>query len=259
MTSVRQALDLAGRKAIVTGGSKGLGLQIAEALGEMGAEVLIAARGAEGLAAAVDRLASQGVKAQALAADLSDPAAVPAFAAEALTRVGHCDILVNNAGATFASPTEDHPLDAWTRVMDVNLTAPFLLVQAIGRDSMIPRRYGRILNIVSPAGLKGNPRAFRKTLAYNASKGALVNFTRALAAEWGPHGITVNAIAPGVFPTALSGPALAAMQAYFEANAPLGRVGGDGDLKGAALLFCSDAGRYVTGQVLSVDGGISVV
>lgn len=257
--SVRRAMDLSGRKAIVTGGSRGLGLQIAEALGEMGCEVLLTARNAGELEGAVERLAGQGVAASALAGNVGDPEAVAAFAQAALERLGHCDILVNNAGATWVAAAEDHPLAGWNKVMGVNVTGPFLLCQAIGKACMIPRRYGRILNIASPAGFRGNPKSFGKTLAYNTSKGAVVNFTRALAAEWGPYGITVNAIAPGVFPTKMTGGALDEMEAYAAATSPQGRIGDDEDLKGAAVLFCSDAGKHITGQILAVDGGMSVV
>jgi gluconate 5-dehydrogenase len=257
--SLKQAFDLTGRKAIVTGGSRGLGLQISEALGEMGAELVLCARNSDELAAAIGQLHSAGVRAHGLQTDLSRPESVEPFVASALERLGHCDILVNNAGATWAAPTEDHPLDNWNHVFDVNVTAPFLLARAIGRDSMLPRGYGRILNIASPAGFRGNPKQFRKTIAYNASKGALINFTRALAAEWGPRGITVNCIAPGIFPTQMSGPALERMQAYAAATSPQGRIGDSEDLKGAAVLFCSDAGKHITGQILAVDGGISVV
>jgi len=257
--SVRSALELGGRKGIVTGGSRGLGLQIAEALGEMGAELVLVARHRGELEEAVAHLTQRGVRAHAVAADLADPDGVERCAHEALAALGQCDILVNNAGATWASPTEDHPLDGWQKVFDVNVTAPFLLCRTIGKASMIPRGYGRILNIASPAGFRGSPKQFRKTVAYNTSKGALINFTRALAAEWGPFGITVNAIAPGIFPTKLSSAALERMTAYAAATSPQGRIGGSEDLKGAAVLFCSDAGKHITGQILAVDGGLSIV
>lgn len=257
--SVRAAFELAGRKAIITGGSRGLGLQIAEALGEMGAELVLVARNADELAQASAQLGARGIAASGLRADLGDPAAIEPLVQAALERLGHCDILVNNAGTSFAAPTEEHPLSDWNDVMQVNVTAPFQLARALGKASMLPRKYGRILNIASPAGFRGNPKPFRKTIAYNTSKGALINFTRALAAEWGPHGITVNAIAPGIFPTKMSGPALERMQAYALATSPQGRIGEPDDLKGAAVLFCSDAGKYITGQLLAVDGGISIV
>lgn len=256
--SVKQALDLGGRKAIVTGGSRGLGLQIAEALGEMGAEVLLAARKQDELDAAVAHLAKTGVKAHALAADLGRPEAVQAFADAALARLGH-DILVNNAGATWGAPAAEHPLEAWQKLVNLNLTGVFLLTQEIGRRSMIPRRYGRILIVASIAGLRGNPPGTNHTIAYNTTKGGLVNFTRALAGEWGEHGITVNALAPGFFPSKMTRATLAAIEDRVKERTPLHRLGDDEDLKGAAVLFCSDAGKHITGQILAVDGGVTAV
>jgi len=257
--SVKKLLDLSGRKAIVTGGSRGLGLQIAEALGEMGAEVLVSARKQAELDQALGHLHAMGITAQALAVDLGKADAVPGFADEALARLGQVDILVNNAGATWGAPAEDHPLEAWQKLVNLNLTAVFLLTQRIGRLSMIPRGCGRILNVASIAGLAGNAPGTMKTLAYNTTKGGLVNFTRALAAEWGEHGITVNALAPGFFPSRMAKGVIAEFGDRLTANVPLRRIGGDEDLKGAALLFCSDAGRHITGQILAVDGGASAV
>lgn len=257
--SLRALFDLSGRKAIVTGGSRGLGLQIAEALGEMGAELLVSARKPAELEQAVEQLRATGVAAQALAADLSKPDEVPGFADAALARLGQIDILVNNAGANWGAPAEDYPIDAWTRLVNLNLTAAFLLSQRVGKRSMIPRRRGRILNVASIAGLAGNAPGTVRTLAYNASKGGLVNLTRALAAEWGEHGITVNAIAPGFFASRMTRGAIAELDERLVRDVPLKRIGGDEDLKGAALLFCSDAGRHITGQVLAVDGGASAV
>lgn len=197
MSTITELFDLTGRKAIITGGSRGLGLQIAEALGSQGAELVLTARKAAELESAVDRLAAQGIAAHAIASDQSQPDQIAAFADAALERLGHVDILVNNAGATWGAPAEDHPLDAWMKVVNLNLTGVFLLTQAIGKRSMIPRRYGRILTVASIAGLRGNPPGMQQTLAYNTTKGGLVNFTRTLAGEWGVHGITVNALAPG--------------------------------------------------------------
>ena len=256
--SLKAMLDLSGRKAIVTGGSRGLGLQIAEALGELGAEILIAARKADELEQARAHLAAAGVKVQVLTADMSKPDAVTEFARAALARLGHVDILVNNAGAAWAAPAETHPLDGWQKLVNLNLTGVFLLTQAIGRDSMIPRRYGRILNVASIAGLRGNPIG-HETLAYNTTKGGLVNFTRALAGEWGEHGITVNAIAPGFFPSRLSQVALETIGDAMVAATPLHRLGGPEDLKGAAALFCSNAGQHITGQILAIDGGMTAI
>ena len=258
--SLRRLLSLEGRTALVTGGSRGLGLQIAAGLGEMGARVLISARKPEELEAACAQLQAQGVRAEWIAADGAREADIQRLTDEALHRLGHVDILVNNAGATWGAPAEDHPLEAWDKVMNLNIRGVFLLSQAIGKRSMIPRRHGRILNVASIAGLAGNPPGTMTTLAYNTSKGALINFTRTLAGEWGRHGITVNALAPGFFPSKMTAGTLAAVgEAALARFAPLQRIGGDEDLKGAALLFASDAGRHITGQVLAVDGGMSAV
>jgi NAD(P)-dependent dehydrogenase (short-subunit alcohol dehydrogenase family) len=258
--SLKQLLSLEGRTALVTGGSRGLGLQIAAGLGEMGARVLVSARKADELDAAVTTLRAQGVAAEWIAADATREADIARLADEALHRLGQVDILVNNAGATWGAPAEDHPIEAWDKVMNLNIRGVFLLTQAIGKRSMIPRRHGRIVNVASIAGLAGNPPGTMTTLAYNTSKGALINFTRALAGEWGRHGITVNALAPGFFPSKMTAGTLAAVgEAALARFAPLQRIGGDEDLKGAALLFASDAGRHITGQVLAVDGGMSAV
>jgi gluconate 5-dehydrogenase len=256
--SLRKLIDLGGRTALVTGGSRGLGLQIAAGLGEMGARVLISARKADELETACGELKAQGVTADWIAADSANPTDVERLAREACERLGEVDILVNNAGATWGAPAEEHPLDAWDKVMNLNVRGVFLLTQSIGRASMIPRKRGRVINVASIAGLFGNPPGAMSTIAYNASKGALVNFTRALATEWGRHGITVNALAPGFFPSKMTKGLIEQLGAdTLAAYAPLKRIGDDEDLKGAALLFASDAGKHITGQVLAVDGGAS--
>lgn len=257
--SVKRLMDLSGRKAIVTGGSRGLGFQIAEALCEMGAEVIIAARKQAELDEAVSKLRDAGGNASALTCDMTQPEAVREFAQRALERLGHCDILVNNAGTAWVAPAEDHPLDAWQKLVNLNLTGVFVLSQEIGRRSMIPRRYGRILNIASIAGLRGNPPNSNEGIAYNTTKGGLINFTRALAGEWGEFGITVNALAPGFFPSRLTQVAIKQFGDSMIASTPLKRLGDDEDLKGAAVLFCSEAGRHITGQILAIDGGLTAV
>ena len=258
--SIRQLFDLSGRTALVTGGSRGLGLQIAEALGEMGARLVLTARRADELEAAAAQLRAQGIDASWIAADAAQPADIARLVDETLARLGHVDILIANAGATWGAPAEDHPLEAWDKVMNLNVRGTFLLAQAIGKRSMIPRRSGRIVIVASIAGLRGNAPGTLKTIAYNTSKGALVNFTRALAGEWGPYGITVNALAPGFFPSKMTRGVLQQFGTEkLAARAPLQRIGGEEDLKGAALLFASDAGRHITGQVLAVDGGVTAV
>ncbi len=257
--TLKQRLDLTGRTALITGGSRGLGLQIAQGYGEMGARVLLSARKADELETACTQLRAQGVDASWFAADGAVDADIARLAQQAMERLGHVDILVNNAGATWGAPAEDHPIEAWDKVMNLNIRGVFLLTQAIGKASMIPRRHGRIVNVASIAGLLGNPPELMHTIAYNTSKGALVNFTRALASEWGRYNITVNALAPGFFPSKMTKGVLAQFGAESIARfAPLKRIGDEEDLKGAALLFASDAGQHITGQILAVDGGVSV-
>jgi gluconate 5-dehydrogenase len=254
--SVRSKLDLTGRKAIVTGGSRGLGLQIAEGLGEMGAQVLLTARKADELEQAVAHLKAMGIAASAIPADMSRPDAVVPFAEAALAQLGEVDILVNNAGANWAAPMEDYPLEAWLKLLTVNLTSVFLLTQTIGRRSMIPRRHGKVLNVASIAGLRGNRPDEGEMIGYNTTKGGLVNFTRTLAAEWGEHNINVNALAPSFFETKMTRGLLAKVGDELTAHAPLRRLGDEEDLKGPALLLCSEAGKHITGQILAVDGGV---
>ncbi len=257
--SVKKLLDLTGKVALVTGGSRGLGLQIAEALGEMGARLAITARKTEELEEARAHLAAQHIDALALACDLSQPGAIEPMVAKALERYGKIDILVNNAGATWGAPAEDHPLDAWQKLVNLNLTGTFLVTQAVGKRSMIPNRYGKIINVASIAGLRGNSLGMLKTLAYNTTKGGLVNFTRALAGEWGEHNITVNAIAPGFFPSKMTKGSLERIGEKVIANSPLHRLGDGEDLKGVVALLASDASRHITGQIIAVDGGASAV
>ena len=173
--------------------------------------------------------------------------------------MGAVDILINNAGAAWGAPAEDHPVAAWDKVMDLNVRGYFILSQHIAKHSMIGRRSGSIINVASIAGLGGNPKGMN-TIAYNTSKGAVINFTRALAAEWGAYGIRVNAICPGFFPSKMTVGTLQAMgEEALAGHAPLGRLGDDEDLKGLCALYASDAGKHITGQWLAVDGGVSIV
>jgi gluconate 5-dehydrogenase len=259
MRTIQELFSLKGKTAIVTGGSRGLGLQMAQALGEQGAQVVISARRQDELDEAVAQLAQQGIDASSIAVDLAQAAAVEPFVEQAIARLGHVDILVNNAGASWGAPAEDYPLEAWDKIMNLNVRSMFLVSQAVGKASMIPRRYGRIINISSIAGLAGNAPGTMQTLAYNTSKAAVINFTRTLAGEWGSYGINVNSIAPGFFPSKMTKGILAAMGDELAREAPLGRLGDDEDLKGAVVLFASDAGKHITGQTLAVDGGVSAV
>src|SRR5918992_4443601 len=256
---VKTLLDLSGRLALVTGGSRGLGLQIAEALGEMGAKLAITARKKEELDQAILKLRKLRIEASSFVCDIGKRDAIAPVADEILKKFGKVDILVNNAGATWGAPAEQHPLEAWDKLVNVNLTGAFLLSQLIAKRSMIPARWGRIINTASIAGLMGQDPRIVRTIAYNTTKGGLVNFTRALAAEWGQHGITVNAICPGFFPSKMTRATLDKMSELLVETTPNRRLGNDEDLKGLAVLLASEASRHITGQAIAVDGGATII
>src|SRR5271166_3539881 len=228
MMSLTELQDLTGRVALVTGGSRGLGLQMAEVLGELGAKVAITARKRDELDAAATHLKSLGVETLPLVCDMSDLTAIAPMVEQVIAGLGPIDILVNNAGTSWGAPTTEHSLEGWNKV----------------------------ITIASIQGLTGCYLGGVLTLAYNTSKGAVVNFTRTLANEWAPLGINVNAIAPGYFPTKMTAQldldAIARM-------APMRRGGGAEDLKGVIALFASDACAFITGQTLAVDGGVIAV
>ena len=253
--SVKKLLDLGGKIALVTGGSRGLGLQIAEALGEMGAKLALTARKADELDEARAHLAAQSIEALGLPCDLSRPEAIGPMLDQVLDRYKQVDILVNNAGATWGAPAEDHPLEAWQKLVNLNLTGTFLVTQAVGKRSMIPNRYGRIVNVASIAGLRGNPVGMLKTLAYNTTKGGVVNFTRALAAEWGEYGITVNAIAPGYVDTDMVRAVPADVLEKIVARIPVGRLGRAVDIARGVAFLTADEAEFITGSTLSINGG----
>jgi len=248
--------DLTGQVALITGGSRGLGLQIAEAFVEAGAKVILTARKPDELAAAKDHLEAMGGAVATVRCDLTKLDTIPAVVDEALAAFGDIDILVNNAGTTWGAPAEDHPLEAWDKVMTLNVTAPFRLSQEIGKRVFLPKKAGKILNIASIGGLGGNRADMEMyTIAYNTSKAAVINFTRALATEWGRHGINVNALAPGFFPSKMAQVLIDRLSEELLPSVALQRFGGPEDLKGPALLLVSEAGRHMTGQCLVVDGG----
>ncbi len=255
--SVKQLFDLSGKVALVTGGSRGLGLQLAEALGELGARVAITARKQDELSEAAAHLAARGVDCLTVQGDLARLDTIPTLVDQVVARFGTVDVLVNNAGTSWGAPAEDHPADAWRKVMGLNVDATFFLSQAVARRCMIPRRSGKIVNVSSIAGLSGNPPDVQ-TVAYNTSKAAVVNLTRALAAEWGRYGINVNALCPGYFPSKLSRGLLSRIEQAVIARTPLGRLGGEEDLKGAVAFLASEASRHVTGQAIAIDGGFTV-
>ena len=254
-TRLRDLFDLTGRVAIITGGSRGLGFQIAEALGEFGAHPVLVARRADELDAAVATLAGQGIAATAISADLGRKGAAGEVAARVLDEFGRIDILINNAGATWGAPAEDYPDEAWDKVVSVSMTGVFSLSREVARRAFVSAGGGAIVNVASIEGLAGHPARRLGTVAYNAAKGGVINMTRALAAEWGPKGIRVNAIAPGFFPSKMTATTVEAHMADLVERTPLGKLGGDCDLKGAALLLASDAGRHMTGHTVVVDGG----
>ena len=256
---VKQLLDLSGRTALVTGGSRGLGLQIAEALGEMGAKVAITARKKEELDSALSHLKNSRVEAKAFVSDIGKRDGIPALVDDVVKQCGPVLILVNNAGATWGAPAEDHPLDAWDKLMSVNLSGLFALTQLVAKKCMIPAKWGRIINVASIAGLLGQDPRFAPTAAYTATKHGVVGLTRQLAAEWGVHGITVNAICPGFFPSKMTRHTLATAGELVKEWTPTRRLGNDEDLKGLAVLLASEASRHISGQAIAVDGGASAI
>ena len=251
--NVRQLLDLSGRAAIITGGSTGLGRQMAEALAEMGANLVLCARKRERCEQAAEELRQSGVETLPLACDVGNPRDVQAMVAAAHDRFGRIDILVNNAGTAWGAPVEEMQLEHWNKVITTNLTGTFLCSQAVGK-LMIHEHHGKIINLASVAGLVGGASAMQ-AVGYSASKGGVISFTRDLACKWAPHNIQVNAIAPGWFPTNMSGWVLEHHKETLLSQIPMKRFGGKDDLKGAVVLLASDASAYITGHVLVVDGG----
>lgn len=259
MRTLHHLFDLSGRVAIVTGGSRGLGLQIARGLGEFGASLALVARKQTELEQAVADLADAGIQAAGFPCDLSDPDATTSLAGQIGNAMGRIDILFNNAGATWGAPAEAYPLDGWNKVVQLGMTGAFVLSQAVARQAFLPQGAGAIVNVASIEGLMGHHHRRPGTIAYNAAKGGLINMTRALAAEWGPRGVRVNALAPGFFPSKMTAATVADHGPDMIDQTPLGKLGGEGDLMGAALLLASDAGGHITGQVLAVDGGATII
>jgi gluconate 5-dehydrogenase len=256
---MKQLFDLHGRNAIVTGGSRGLGLQIAEALGEMGAQVALTARKREELEKAVAHLGKKGVEAHSWVCDIGRREMIPGVFDQILAKFGRVDILVNNAGAVWVAPAEDHPLDAWDKLVNINLVGAFVMAQQAAKKSMIQAKWGRIVNVASVAGLLAQDPAVVRTLSYTTTKHGVVGMTKQLAAEWGVHGITVNAICPGFFPSKMTNVMLDATGELVLKATPTRRLGGPDDLKGLAVLLASEASRHITGQAIAVDGGASII
>ena len=256
---VQELLDLTGKKALITGGGRGLGEQMAFALAEAGADVIVCSRHLEACAEVAQNIVSAtGRSAHALALDVADPASVGQAVDEALSLFGQIDILINNAGVSWGADVFSMPLEKWNRVLAVNATGSFLMAQALGRG-MVDRGWGRVINVASIAGLFGIDPDIMNAVGYHASKGAVIALTRDLAVKWAPHGVTVNAIAPGFFPSRMSQGVLAHGGEKILAGTPMRRFGGEHDLKGLVVYLASEASAYMTGQILPIDGGASAV
>lgn len=253
---VKALFDLAGRTAIVTGGSRGLGLEMAEGLAEAGAKLMLCARRSEWLTPAIDSLRARGVTVEGMTCDVSKPDQVQAVVDKTRDTYGRIDILVNNAGITWSAPPEDMPIDKWQKVIDINLTGAFLFSQAAARE-MLKAGSGSIINVASIAGYIAAVHG-PHFAGYAASKAGLMGLTRELAASWGRQGIRVNAIAPGYFHSRLADGAIAQTEPLIAATSPIPRVGAEGELKGAVVFLAADASSYITGQVIVIDGGMTI-
>ncbi|MBA4536509.1 SDR family oxidoreductase [Bacillus aquiflavi] len=251
--SIFDLFKLEGKTAIVTGGARGLGAQIAQAFAEAGANVVICSRDIEACKDRSESLTKFGVASLPIKCDVTNAEDVKAVVAETKNKFGSIDILVNNSGASWGAPVEEMPLEAWKKVIDVNVTGTFLMSQAVGKV-MIEQKRGKVINIASVAGF-GGTHPFMQTIGYNTSKGAVITFTKDLAVKWGKYNIHVNAIAPGFFPTKMSKGLIEYGEEIILNSTPLNRLGNDSDLKGAALFLASKASDYVTGDILTVDGG----
>jgi NAD(P)-dependent dehydrogenase (short-subunit alcohol dehydrogenase family) len=254
----KDLFNLEGKVAIVTGGGRGLGEQIARGLAESGANVVVCSRKIEACEEAAHKLAEYGAQTLALACDITNQDDVNRVVEETKKKFGHIDILINNSGISWGAPVEEYPIDRFNQVLQVNVTGLFMMTQAVGQE-MKKRNYGRIINIASVAGLFGQDPRVLNAVGYSASKGAVISLTKDLAVKWAPHGITVNALAPGFFPSRMASAVIDRAKDVILQGVPMGRVGGEDDLKGAALFFASDASKYVTGQVLAVDGGVTAM
>jgi NAD(P)-dependent dehydrogenase (short-subunit alcohol dehydrogenase family) len=252
---VQELFDLTGKVAVVTGGGSGLGRQMAVGLAEAGADLVLCARKVERCEETAAAVRALGRRALALPCDIRQPEQISEVVGRAVAELDRVDILVNNAGTSWGASPEDVPIEGWQKVMDVNLTGAFLFAQTVGRVLIEQGEGGKIVNVASVAAYRGAPEAAMNAIPYNASKGGLVALTIDLAVKWAPHRINVNAIAPGWFPTEMSGSTIDAGREAFLRRIPLGRFGGDEDLKGTVVFLASAASDYVTGTTLVVDGG----
>ncbi|MCU1382285.1 MAG: hypothetical protein JWL71_982 [Acidobacteria bacterium] len=254
--TINELFRLDGRIAIVTGGSRGIGREIAEGLAEAGASLMLCARREEWLTPTVATMRAQGVAVEGALCDVAKAADVQSVVDKTIAAYGRVDILVNNAGVTWAAEPEDMTLAQWQKVVDINLTGAFLFAQAAGRD-MLTRQWGRIINIASIAGMHASVQGPHYA-PYAATKAGLIGLTRELAVSWGRKGIRVNAIAPGFFHSRLADGAIAMNEASIKASSPIPRVGAAGELKGVAVFLAADASNYITGQTIVVDGGRTI-
>jgi gluconate 5-dehydrogenase len=247
---------LNGRRALVTGGTRGLGFEMALALAEAGAEVIVTSRDEEHLRAAKEALAGAGPHVEAVQADLETPAGATAMCEKVLAEFSPIDILVNNVGGRRINfPTEEMPLAEWQRIVDLNLTQAFICTKMIG-GAMLPRKRGRVINIASISGFVAG--AQMRGRSYETCKAALAMFTKAVAADWAPHGVTVNAIAPGTFLTDANRrwfKERPELKPQIEKTIPMGRLGDPREIAGLAVYLASDASSYMTGSVIVIDGG----
>ena len=253
---VQELFDLSGKTAIVTGGSRGIGKEMAEGLAEAGANLMLCARRTEWLEETVNEFQSLGFNIFGKTCDVSNADEVQALVDETSEKFGAIDILINNAGVSWGAMPEEMTLDQWQKVIDVNLTGCFLMAQAAGRE-MLKQQKGSIINIASIAGLTSSANG-PFYAGYAASKAGLIGLTRELAASWGRKGIRVNAIAPGFFHSRLADRVIDIYETSIQENNVIPRVGKEGELKGVAVFLASDASSYITGQTIVVDGGMTV-
>lgn len=272
---IKELFDLSGKTAIVTGGSRGIGVEMAEALAEAGANLMLCARREEWLSETVEEFRANNYNVAGKVCDVSNADDVQAVVDETVKQFGKVDILINNAGISWGAMPEDMPLAQWQKVLDVNLTGCFLMAQAVGKEMLsrvpkmranhideetsfeAPKSIGSIINIASIAGLTSSANG-PFYAGYVASKAGLIGLTRELAASWGRKGIRVNAIAPGFFHSRLADKVIDIYERSIQENNVIPRVGDEGELKGITVFLASDASSYITGQTIAVDGGMTV-